>query len=239
MENSVNNQAKNHFSSLAQCGDSKRRGFTLTEFAIVLGVIGSVLALVWTAATTTWEMARREQATEAVVTVANNMRALYSGQYAVPFIGVKSIIPMLFKNGAIPNSMQRKQSSTCSNVGNLCADTPWGALSTSGGVDPNGTFQVCAWNFVIPATQFKCETAAAGRLPSQFFGVHLSGLSQENCMKLATYLSGVSTLPGLMQVVINTKSVIPTATPATAKTDCGTGTANTVVFIYRLQASSG
>ena len=223
------------------CHQRRVRGFNLTELTIVLGVVGFVLGLIWLAASTTWEMARREQASEIVSTIVNNVRVYYTGQASIPFTGagVDTLVPQFFSKGVIPNALQRRQSTTatCTNTSHLCADTPWGA-SNGAGADAHGTLQVCAWNFGASPAQTICNTSTVALSPSQFFAVQLSGLTQANCINLAPMISGSTTLPGLRLVVINSSVVVPTAAPATAKSDCKTDSTNVLVFIYNLKVSS-
>jgi len=51
-----------------------KRGFTLTEMAILFGVVGLVLGGVWVAAAHVWHEARTKTAIEEMVTVVQNMR---------------------------------------------------------------------------------------------------------------------------------------------------------------------
>ena len=56
---------------------SERHAFTLTEVAIVLGVIGTILAGVWSLISMGWENRKREQAVDAITIVVANVRAFY------------------------------------------------------------------------------------------------------------------------------------------------------------------
>lgn len=208
------------------------RAFNLTEFAIVLGVIASVLGVVWTAASMGWEMARREQAVEAVSTTVDSMRTFYQGQLGVPYAAITTMMPNLFNQRVIPYSMERKSRATCSNTGNLCADTPWGG-SKGGAVDANGTFQVCSWNYSV--TQTSCTTGSASTNP--FFGVELKGLARDSCIKLTSQISGSTTISGLRGVLVNATALTPPISVAGATTNCVDANTNDIVFIYSLTGS--
>jgi len=55
----------------------KRRGFTLTEMAIVLGVIGLILGAIWVAAANVYSNMRVEKAQQQILTIVQNIRSLY------------------------------------------------------------------------------------------------------------------------------------------------------------------
>ena len=57
-----------------------RRAFTLTEIAIVLGIIGLILGAIWTAAARVYVNQRVNKAVTEVLTIANAVRATYSGK---------------------------------------------------------------------------------------------------------------------------------------------------------------
>jgi hypothetical protein len=54
-----------------------RRGFTLTETAILLGVVSAVLAGLWTAGSAVWRGHQVDRAAQQVATVVQNMRDYY------------------------------------------------------------------------------------------------------------------------------------------------------------------
>jgi prepilin-type N-terminal cleavage/methylation domain-containing protein len=58
-------------------GIRKPNGFTLTEIAIVLGIIGLVLGGIWVAAKTVMDSNRADQAVQDISTMAANMRATF------------------------------------------------------------------------------------------------------------------------------------------------------------------
>lgn len=71
---------------LRRCKNSAplaRRGFTLTEIAIVLGIIGLILGAIWAAASAVYNNLRTSRAQQEILTVAQNIRAMYATQSTV------------------------------------------------------------------------------------------------------------------------------------------------------------
>jgi len=56
------------------------RGFTLTEMAIVLGIIGIILGAIWAAAAQVYENNRTKMAVSEILTIVNNWRSVYANQ---------------------------------------------------------------------------------------------------------------------------------------------------------------
>ncbi|MFY9289009.1 MAG: hypothetical protein WAO98_10975 [Alphaproteobacteria bacterium] len=57
----------------------KKAAFTLTEIAIVLGIIGLIIGAIWSAASGVYENLRQDRATNQLMTVVNTIRTLYPG----------------------------------------------------------------------------------------------------------------------------------------------------------------
>src|ERR1700740_210314 len=57
---------------------ARKRGFTLTEIAIVLGIIGLILGAIWVAAAAVYNNMRTSKATTEILTAVQNVRALYA-----------------------------------------------------------------------------------------------------------------------------------------------------------------
>jgi len=64
---------------MARCAapHCSRRGFTLAEMAIVLGVIGLILGAIWVAAAAVYANMRIEKAQQQILAIVQNIRALY------------------------------------------------------------------------------------------------------------------------------------------------------------------
>src|SRR5690349_11023145 len=58
--------------------DEAKRGFTLTEIAIVLGIVGLILGAIWVAAAAVYNNLRTSKGTTELLTVVQNVRALYA-----------------------------------------------------------------------------------------------------------------------------------------------------------------
>lgn len=192
-----------------------RRGFSLVEFAIVLGVGGVILAGLWYAADNAYENMRRQQMFDQVQTVVKNIRDYYAGQAGFPQIGANSLVPLLADNNVIPSEMVRRpyNTVTCSNpaVGTapagICADTPW--ASSRFGSWAAGTFRVCDW--IMGATT--CTAAPLGGT-TQYFALALLNIPVGSCIALATKLSSSLGPQGLAEVNINGCNIL-------ANTGCG------------------
>ncbi len=64
--------------SILQSRARKTRGFTLTEAAIVLGIVGLILGAIWVAAAAVYENMRTNRANEQILKVAQAVRSLYA-----------------------------------------------------------------------------------------------------------------------------------------------------------------
>jgi prepilin-type N-terminal cleavage/methylation domain-containing protein len=229
----------------------RKRGFTLTELVIVIGIIGVLVGAIFALVGPIYEKVHREQVAEGITTVVTNVRALYAGQPNITGT-INVLIPQLASQTAISSTMIRtgaEPANGCTIVGPpaLCADNPWGPTGGVGPVYPLGSFGVCAWTSNIPAlADAACINNPAGTV--QFFAVELRGLKTENCTTLVPQISSPGGPPGLVDVVINGRSVLiaPAVTkslPVTvedARTLCqmaptSANAALTIDFIYRLQ----
>src|SRR3984957_16106234 len=70
----MNNQTVERISPRRQ----RRRGFTLTEIAIVLGIIGLILGAIWVAAAAVYNNMRTSKTTTELLDVAQNLRGMYA-----------------------------------------------------------------------------------------------------------------------------------------------------------------
>jgi len=210
--------------------NQKRHGFSLTELAIVLGVMGILGGAIWGYAATARQSARLEQAREMVSLTVDAIRSAHSGQPTVNG-GVSILVPKLIAMNAMPNWMLRGSTSTCGGVLGNYADTPWAAPAG----DPCGTLHLCQW---ILGTNTACGVPLTP-IPSQFFAIEFTQLSFANCETLVETMSPTSPA-GMADVVINGTSAIGAGktlpiSPATAASYCTLVVPATVDFIYKLR----
>jgi prepilin-type N-terminal cleavage/methylation domain-containing protein len=130
-----------------------RRGFTLTEIAIVLGIAGIILAAIWAAAASVSENNRIDQAAQEMQTVSQNLLTLYQGRPWPPTIPAGSTCPALpnitgnaISAGVIPKPLV---------TGACTATHAWGGnnfkISANAVGAPAGTFRVSFLNIPIDA----------------------------------------------------------------------------------------
>lgn len=177
-----------------------RRGLSLVEIAIVLGIIGVVVGGVWSMATQGWEQSHREQAVEALDGIVRATRSFYLGQAGVPANATyKQITEDLLKNHAIPGNLSRNPKDC--NVGMTCvADTPWGGFEGNK-VSADGTLRVCGWE--LGNADDPCNSGTSYGATTQFFGVAFFGLNVGSCVALVAKASSTMGPLGLIEVNIN------------------------------------
>lgn len=219
----------------------KARGFSLTEFAVVLAAGGLIMGAIWSMVRAVWEYQEREKAVEEVATIVGNVRSYYTGQLGLPHLGDAAMTSQLIGLNVIPGSVQRGNTATCTNAGNLCADTPWGETYNNA-IDGGGTLRVCDWNMGVSTS---CPTAnAAGYTP--FFGVALRGLTTGACIAVAQKMATVGGAPGLVEVNINGTNLVKSGKGIDPMAAADTNTYCTAVasgsaivtFVYRLTQAS-
>src|SRR5580700_11353983 len=71
----------------------EERGFTLTEIAIVLGIIGLILGALWVAAAAVYTNLRTSKTTTQLLTITQNLRALYATSASVDATADMTTIP--------------------------------------------------------------------------------------------------------------------------------------------------
>jgi prepilin-type N-terminal cleavage/methylation domain-containing protein len=206
-----------------------KAGFSLTELAIVLAVVGIIIGGIWSFASQGREKSRQLQLKEDILIVVKNVRA-----YGASLNGITGwVTPQLtsLNPSAIPGDMLRTAGG-CAVAGPAsCADHPWGPKSA--GANAAGSFNVCAWD--VSASPPVCSNVS-----QQFFAVQLDDMPLDSCINAVLGNSGADAPPGLYDVVINTVSIINGAGVthqlpvklADAKTLCTN--ASKIDIVYRL-----
>jgi len=84
----------------------KTRGFTLTEAAIVLGIVGLILGAIWVAAAAVYENMRTNRANEQILKVAQAVRSLYASSPTMNVGGENvDVTTALVSAGIFPTDM--------------------------------------------------------------------------------------------------------------------------------------
>ena len=81
----------------------KLRGFTLTEAAIVLGIVGLLLGAIWVAAAAVYNNMRISTTTTQILQIAQAVRAMHATTTSITTGG--DLAPTLAQAGAIPKDM--------------------------------------------------------------------------------------------------------------------------------------
>lgn len=206
--------------SLQFVHNKSRKGFSLTEFAIVLGVIGVVLSGLWSTIAIVRENMKRAEMKEQMVVVVAGVRDFYLSRACASLnqncpAAVTDLTNYLLRNNALPYEQLRDRT-----VATWVADHPW-FPGTAG-----GSLKVYSGD-------------NSGSSPDRFFRVSLRDVGEGSCIALAPKLSGTGTPAGLSEVriagtLMNTAAKPLPVSPEDADTPCVDDV--TMDFIYTLRA---
>jgi prepilin-type N-terminal cleavage/methylation domain-containing protein len=83
----------------------KKRGFTLTEIAIVLGIIGLILGAIWSAAASVYNNQRIAHANTDILQMAQGIRGLYASSSSTGYTAAVLITGALQTAGVTPSDL--------------------------------------------------------------------------------------------------------------------------------------
>lgn len=150
-----------------------RLGFTLTEVAIVMGIIGVLLGTLWAAAGSVNEANRIRNASETIVKIAQNVRLLYIERSAFTNGQNHDLTSMLINSAVFPDD-------TISPVSGLPV-TPWSTgIQVRVGPSLSGSGPSNSFDLILQ-----------GNLP------------EDDCKKLASMMIGPGREPALVSVELN------------------------------------
>lgn len=98
-----------------------QRGFTLTELAIVLGIIGIILGAIWGAAAMVYENNRTKAGATEILTIVNNWKEIY-GSRRMDIANDTDITYLTANNNFAPSEMYGSDAGYCAS----------GAIAVSG-----------------------------------------------------------------------------------------------------------
>ena len=203
---------------------SSRRGFSLLEFAIVLGVMGVILGALWGVVSVVREHIYRTQTGEQVVLMVGNIRDYYTSHRGISTdAGVftfGALTDYLLKNNVMLSDQIRNRA-----AGVWLADHPWGAMAADGSSLAAGGVSVGGYD----------RNGAADN--ENFFTIRLDGLKRSSCLFLASSLSGSGMPERLDAVRINGAIYDPPVSPDSASISCvdPAGAANRIELVYFLR----
>ena len=127
------------------------KGFTLTELAIVLGIIGLILGAIWTAAAKVYQNQRVGKAVNEVLSVVGSVRAMYAGRGS--FGTANGDITQFGVNAGWYPADMLQSGGACRTGVSPCPDSPWNSemsiIAQGGygsGVAGANVFDVIIWD---------------------------------------------------------------------------------------------
>ncbi len=149
--------------------EQHKKGFTLTEIAIVLGIMGLILGAIWAAAASVYNNQRINSASNDIASIVQGVRKLYAMSNGTGVAANTNITGDLVLAKAVPSNMVN--AATNYTAGN--------ATNTLVGPFPGGQTMIIA-------------TADGGG-----FAISMSNVTTSNCISLLTSIGGNSRDPGL------------------------------------------
>ena len=131
-----------------------RSGFTLTEIAIVIGIIGTILAAVWVAADAVYQRQHAKRAFDQTMTIYNGYRSLYRGHVELQGNDI-DVTSIGITNGLFPPDMEVFTGPTGSSAPLLSG--PWAGSYVR-------VYSYSAWNAIAviyqPISESACNNLA-------------------------------------------------------------------------------
>jgi len=200
-------------SFFAQYFANKRRGFTLTEIAIVLGIIGLILGAIWIAASAVYMSMSTSKAKSELLQITQGIRSIYGDQVLVDTANAVDLTPALIAAKILP-------SDSIVNASTVNGPWPGSSIEIYSSQNPytgvvGDSFEVVFANIPMAA----CIALAVGSV-GQNANESLVGLEFNQSDSGAEYITPDGTIPSI--------------TVLTAASACRSPTAS-MGFVYSLQ----
>jgi hypothetical protein len=195
------------------------RGVSLTETAIVLGVVGAVLGSIWVMAAGMRNSVRQNDFSDELRTIVDNIRGNYAGKAYFDTTTMTTMMTTLKARNVFPGSTVQPSVTRVT--------TPFGV----------NTLSVCGWR---ATGSTNCSGAAVANVP--LFAIEVRFANMGDCVQAVMRNSNPLTQPGLVDVYINGTGRVAANnslpwTLATAITNCTGATSaapKAVDYVYRL-----
>ncbi len=152
---------------------SAARGFTLTELAIVLGIIGLILGAIWVAASAVYGNMRVSRATTELLVVAQAVRSAFASSNTTGSGGGVDMTPSMIRAGVFPTN----------------------ALDT--GLPSTATMAVAPW----AQSRINVYSATSpGGVAGDSYQIAFGAIPQSACISLVTSNTGAGRDSGLVAV---------------------------------------
>lgn len=206
---------------------ARSAGFTLIETAIIMAVLGTVLGVVWVAASQVLKAKNITTATQEINAITQNIRAAYAEQPGIADTGSNALTQALDQLKAFPLDMRQNAAIPAGIIFN-----PWYPAVTSG-----------VGSVILDADNC-AGTADTSGVVQPCFGVTFLDVPRDACIQMVGQSMQLGA--GLQQVNINTSTAgslggtpgFPVS-PSTARSLCnnlGTAHGNDILWIYQLKA---
>jgi prepilin-type N-terminal cleavage/methylation domain-containing protein len=199
------------------CVEKPNKGFTLTEIAIVLGIIGLILGAIWVAAAGVYTNQKVGKANTEILNIVQAVRGLYSTNADLGTAPTANdLTGTMISAGAVPSDM----------VSNGTLTDPWGSGATFITWNSNSSFLVEMTNVPLAACIALISTiAGTGRDPTLFEAVADIGG--------ATGTAGVAT--GAVTVAVTPSDAVKAASNGVGGCTGGAGSLYTMHFGFQLK----
>ncbi len=206
-----------------------RRGFSLVEISIVLGLVGLIFSLVWTLAPRASQTAKIEQATEAIASIVSATRQAYAAKGNIT--GDMTVVMPYLTNGvsggaggtnAFPSYLlSGTGSGACATF--TIADSPWKGDATG-----CGSLRVCS---AAAANDALCVQSSKPNPAGASFAIAFTSLTSTVCTSFATQITSTTPAAGLTDVYVNGCSAVNGTDKKTSAACSGTATKGLPVSI--------
>lgn len=209
-----------------------RRGFSLIELALVLGIAGLVVGGIWVAAAAVYHHYKVSHALEQVQQIVENVRARYNATAQLPNENYTAFTQTVAQADGFAAETKLSPNVAVAACATCYFSNPWG-VGDAAAVCGGGAVCVSAVDVFGPAVV----------QPRYNFAVTLRGLPQGGCVALASKFGALWDEIGIAAMGVDGADAAVPGTvynappnPATLGTDCSGANPNNLYFIFRLQA---